>query len=110
MELDFKEKNLWIYGFGVAGKWASDNLNSRIKGFIDSGSAKWNLKYKNLSVFSPEKAESEVLSDDHILITVLDIQDVVPIISRKFNNVKWSALGQFIKNQKKIVHLLFFYT
>jgi len=46
MKLDFKDKNLWIYGFGVAGKWASDNLNSRIKGFIDSGSAKWNLKYK----------------------------------------------------------------
>jgi len=87
MELDFKEKNLWIYGFGVAGKWASDNLNSRIKGFIDSGSAKWNLKYKNLSVFSPEKAVSEVQSDDHILITVLDIQDVVPTINKKFINV-----------------------
>jgi organic radical activating enzyme len=105
MKLDFKDKNLWIYGFGVAGKWASDNLNSRIKGFIDSGSAKWNLKYKNLSVFSPEKAVSEVQSDDHILITVLDIQDVVPTINKKFNNVKWSAMGQLIKNQKAHLNL-----
>jgi organic radical activating enzyme len=105
MKLNFKENNLWIYGFGVAGKWASDNINSKVKGFIDSGSAKWGLKYKNLSVLSPEDAIKEVNIDDHILVTVLDIQDVIPVISRKFNNVKWSALGAFITNQKANINL-----
>ncbi len=48
--LDFIDKNIWIYGFGSAGKWASDNINANIKGFIDSGSAKHKLKYKNLNL------------------------------------------------------------
>ena len=68
--LDLIDKNIWIYGFGSAGKWASDNINANIKGFIDSGSAKHKLKYKNLNVISPDKAKSLVQKDDIVLITV----------------------------------------
>ena len=49
--------NIWIYGFGSAGKWASDNINGNVKGFIDSGSAKHKLKYKNLNVISPDGSD-----------------------------------------------------
>ena len=100
MTIEIKKNNVWIWGIGAAGKWASDNVNSKVKGFIDSGSAKQNLKYKGLSVATPEKALNLVKPDDHILISVLDIQDVVPIIQKKFNNIKWSALGEFLENNK----------
>ena len=40
MKIDIKKNNVWIFGFGAAGKWASDNINSNVKGFIDSGAAK----------------------------------------------------------------------
>ena len=100
MTIEIKKNNVWIWGIGSAGKWPSDNVNSKVKGFIDSGSAKQNLKYKGLSVATPEKALNLVKPDAHILISVLDIQDVVPIIQKKFNNIKWSALGEFLENNK----------
>ncbi len=100
--LEFIDKNIWIYGFGSAGKWASDNINGNVKGFIDSGSAKHKLKYKNLNVISPDEAKVLVQKDDQILITVLDIQDVIPVLNEKLNNVKWVAIGKELNDQKPI--------
>ena len=57
MKIDIKKNNVWIYGFGAAGKWASDNINSNVKGFIDSGAAKHGHKYSDLVVYSPEEAQ-----------------------------------------------------
>ena len=105
MTIDIKKNNVWIYGFGAAGKWVSDNINSNVKGFIDSGSAKHSQKYKNLSVYSPEAIQNLIKPDDLILVTVLDIQDVIPVIENKFINIKWSALGEFITNQKADLNL-----
>ena len=31
----YLKNNVWIYGFGVAGKWASDNINSNVKDLKD---------------------------------------------------------------------------
>ena len=98
--LDFIDKNIWIYGFGSAGKWASDNINANIKGFIDSGSAKHKLKYKNLNVISPNEAKSLVQKDDIILITVLDIQDVIPVLNEKLKDIEWIAIGEELNDQK----------
>mgnify|MGYP001564836176 FL=1 len=53
MTIDIKTNDIWIYGFGAAGKWASDNISSSVKGFIDSGAAKHGHKYKDLLVYSP---------------------------------------------------------
>ncbi len=100
MKIDIKKENVWIWGIGAAGKWASDNINSNVKGFIDSGAAKHNLKYNNLSVYSPENVHKIIKDDDLILVTVLDIQDVIPIIESRFVNNKWSAFGEFMTNQK----------
>ena len=105
MTINIKKNNVWIYGFGSAGKWVSDNINSNVKGFIDSGSAKHSQKYKNLSVYSPEAIQNLIKPDDLILVTVLDIQDVIPVIENKFINIKWSALGEFITNQKADLNL-----
>jgi len=100
MTINIKKNNIWIWGVGAAGKWASDNIKSEIKGFIDSGAAKQNLKYNNLSVYSPDSVQSLIKPEDLILVTVLDIQDVIPVIENKFINNEWSALGEFITNQK----------
>lgn len=104
MKIDIKANDVWIYGFGAAGKWASDNINASVKGFIDSGAAKHGKKYKDLLVYSPEEAKKQIKSSDSIFVTVLDIQDVIPIIENKFDN-KWFALGEFITNQKADLNL-----
>jgi len=103
--LDLIDKNIWIYGFGSAGKWASDNINANIKGFIDSGSAKHKLKYKNLNVISPNEAKSLVQKDDIILITVLDIQDVIPVLNEKLKDIEWIAIGEELNDQKPFNNL-----
>ena len=100
MNTDIEKKNIWIWGVGAAGKWAADNIASNIKGFIDSGAAKQNIKYNNLSVCTPDEAIELMNTDDLILVTVLDIQDVIPVIENKFKNIKWSALGEFLTEQK----------
>ena len=100
MKIDIKEKNIWIWGVGAAGKWAADNITSNVKGYIDSGAAKQNIKYNNLSVCTPDEAIELMNTDDLILVTVLDIQDVIPVIENKFKNIKWSALGEFLTEQK----------
>jgi len=106
MTINIKKNNdVWIWGIGAAGKWASDNIDSNFKGFIDSGAAKHNLTYKNLSVYSPETVQNLIKSDDLILVTVLDIQDVIPVIENKFTGIEWSALGEFITNQKASINL-----
>ncbi|WP_415289745.1 radical SAM protein [Candidatus Pelagibacter sp. Uisw_136] len=105
MKIDTEKKNIWIWGVGAAGKWATDNITSNIKGFIDSGAAKQNIKYNNLSVYTPEKAQELINPDDLILVTVLDIQDVIPVIENKFKGIKWSALGDFMSNEKVNLNL-----
>ncbi len=102
---EIHEKDIWVFGIGAAGKWASDNVNSNVKGFIDSGSAKQHLKYNNLDVFSHEEASNKIKEEDLILITVLDIQDVIPVVKRKFPNNKWMALGELLNNQEPINNL-----
>ena len=105
--LDFIDKNIWIYGFGSAGKWVSDNIKANIKGFIDSGSAKHKLKYKNLDVISPDKAKSLVQKDDIVLITVLDIQDVIPVLKEKLKDIEWIAIGEKLNDQEPINKTVF---
>jgi len=105
MTLNIRKNNVWIYGFGAAGKWASDNINSNVKGFIDSGAAKHGDQYSNLVVYSPEEAQKLITLDDEILVTVLDIQDVIPVIDKKFQKNEWSALGELITNQKAEINL-----
>ena len=105
MNLDIQKKNVWIFGFGAAGKWASDNINSNVKGFIDSGAAKHGHKYSDLVVYSPEEAQKLIEGDDVILVTVLDIQDVIPVVDNKFPDNKWYALGNLITNQNADLNL-----
>ena len=100
MKLDIQKNNVWIFGFGAAGKWASDNINSNVKGFIDSGAAKHGHKYSDLVVYSPDEAQKLIEGDDVILVTVLDIQDVIPVIEANFPNNQFFAIGDFFDNEK----------
>lgn len=105
MKIDLKGADVWIYGFGAAGKWASDNIKSNVKGFIDSGAAKHGKKYSNIVVHSPDQAKKLINPDDIILVTVLDIQDVVPVIESKLADNKWHALGEYMTEQKANLNL-----
>lgn len=98
--IDFNKKNIWIYGVGSAGKWLSDNTSSVVKGFVDRGSAKQEIIHNKLKVFTPEEAINFIKEDDLIIISVLDIQDVIPVVERNFKNNKWFAMGEFLNNQR----------
>jgi len=100
--MNYEGKNVWIFGIGCAGKWISDNIKGVVKGFIDNGSAKHKLSYGDLKVYSPNDALNLVEEQDLIVISVLDIQDVVPIVQFYFKKNKWFAMGQFLNNQNPI--------
>ena len=45
-------KSVYIYGYGVTGKWLSDNLNAL--NFIDTDNKKWAQVYNSIEVKPPE--------------------------------------------------------
>ena len=72
---------------------------------VDSGAAKHGHKYSDLVVYSPEEAQKLIEGDDVILVTVLDIQDVIPVVDNKFPGNKWYALGDLISDQNADLNL-----
>jgi organic radical activating enzyme len=95
-------KRIFIYGFGIAGKWLATNLTANIAGYIDSDLKKNGGTFNGLPVFSPEQAKGLIKPDDEIVISVIDIQDVVPNIKKHFPKTKWIALGQYLSDQKAV--------
>lgn len=85
VELAAKYRQIYIYGFGVSGKWLSDILSQNglpVAGFIDTDLKKTGFCYNGNKVYAPDflynKTESSGESKRHTLIvcTVVDIQDV----------------------------------
>ena len=40
--------DIYIYGFGIAGRWLSDNLSKKINNFIDTDENKSGRAYNNI--------------------------------------------------------------
>ena len=95
LELE-KFNNIYIYGFGLSGKWLSDNLPTKNKFFVDTDQKKSGRKHNNIEVIDIKAAKKIIKKDDLILLTPVDIQDVVPIMDREFKEIKWKALGIFL--------------
>ena len=92
-------KDIFLYGFGTAGKWLSSNINGRIKGFIDSDIKKIGLRFNNLRVYSIEQAKNLINKNTLIIVTVLDIQDVISKVD-SLSPAEWLPLGKFLDNEK----------
>lgn len=106
MNIEFQQitqdQEIFIYGFGLAGKWLSANLNLTIKGFIDTDYKKVGKEFKGFPVLSIDQAKNSCSKDAIIVITVIDIQDVLLIVE-KLPHKQWVALGAYL-NDTKVLH------
>ena len=92
---DYLEKNIFIYGFGTAGKWFSEQKGVKAINFIDTDIKKRGMQYNGIEVIDINQAKSKINPNDLIVISVVDIQDVMKIINKDFDN-QWLSLSNFI--------------
>jgi len=91
------DDEVFIYGFGLAGKWLSDNLTARIGGFIDTDLKKSGRSFNDHIVYSLENAALVMNEETIVVISVIDIQDVLPLLER-LPHKRWIALGLHLEN------------
>ena len=72
----FRDKDVFIFGCGIAGQWLASNGDFKVRGFIDNNLKKNGKVFQSYKVFSPEQVRKMIEPTDIILNTVLDIQDV----------------------------------
>lgn len=97
-EID-KQQSVFIYGFGIAGKWLSENINGNFKGFIDTDTKKMGREFNGYQVYSVEQARALCTPDCLLLITVIDINDILSIL-KTIPHQSWMALGKYLNNTK----------
>ena len=93
------DQDVYIYGFGLAGKWLSANLSGNIKAFIDTDYKKVGREFLGHKVISIPDAQKICDKDSLIVVTVIDIQDVLSIVER-IPHKKWIALGSHLNDTK----------
>ena len=94
---EIEKKNIYIYGFGSAGIWFSEQIDA--VNFIDTDIKKRGMAHNGIKVLDIQQALSKIKPTDIIIVTVVDIQDIVKIIKSTFNN-KWYSLSEFIDKDK----------
>ena len=88
---------VFIYGFGIAGRWLAAQLGTKVKGFIDTDEKKRGREFCGIRVFSISEAR-ELLFDDAVIInTVIDIQDVLDTIEQ-LPHARALALGLYLEH------------
>ncbi len=97
---NFIGKRIYIYGFGIAGRWLSDELSEWVAGFVDSDSKKHGQTYGGKRVLSTEELKDAILPGDVIIITVIDIQDVYKKCLDLFPLNECVPVGKFLNNTR----------
>jgi hypothetical protein len=92
-------KNIVIYGFGITGKWLSTIFEGKF--FIDTDIKKWGDSFNGISVFSPEKLSHLNPNTDIVLVSVVDIFDVIPLLN--YYGVSWISLSEVMSGQPLII-------
>lgn len=98
-------KNIYIYGYGIAGRWLYDNIpqKEKIRGFIDTDHKKSGLSQYGVDISTPQSLKNAMPLDSIIVNTVIDIQDVIDIIGRLGHN-KALALGLYLDDIDELLH------
>ena len=96
-----KYENIYVYGFGLSGRWFADNSLKKIKNFIDTDLKKSGKSHNNVNVLTINEAKKLITNRDLIIVSVVDIQDVTPILKKEFQNIEWLALGVYL-NEKEV--------
>ena len=100
--MDFKKlnfdkyDNIFIYGFGISGKWFVNNSPKKIKAFIDTDEKKSGMLHSGIKVLKISEAKQIIKKNDLIFVSVVDIQDIIPAIKRNFKSVNWLAMGLYL--------------
>lgn len=92
-----KNQDVYIYGFGLAGKWLSLNLEANILGFVDTDYKKVGRTFNQYEVFSVDDVIKSSHKDCVIVVTVIDIRDVLSIL-KHIPHQSWVALGGYLNN------------
>ena len=73
---------VYIYGFGLAGRWLGAQFGPRLKAYIDTDLKKEGFVFLGVPVISIDDAKSSLPNNSIIIISVIDIQDVLHIVSK----------------------------
>jgi organic radical activating enzyme len=94
-----KSKKIFIYGYGIAGRWLAGNLpgDTVFAGFIDSDHKKAGPTGFGVPVYTPAAAVNEMDQECGLINTVIDIQDVLDVVSRLPIRAVY-PLGMYLKN------------
>jgi organic radical activating enzyme len=91
------ESEIYIYGFGLVGKWLSQELNLPIKAFIDSDYKKSGREYNGIKVITNIDALKETTQSSVIIVSIIDVQDVVDIVQR-MPHKEWVLVGEYLNS------------
>jgi len=88
---------IYIYGYGIAGKWFFDNLPNKesLKCFIDTDQKKSGISDLGVPIKTPQQLPDTLGPNAAIIITVIDIQDVIDIV-KKMKCKKVIPLGLYL--------------
>jgi len=91
------ESEIYIYGFGLVGKWLSQELNQPVKAFIDSDYKKRGREYNGIKVITNIDALAETTRSSVIIVSIIDVQDVVDVIER-IPHKQWVLVGEYLND------------
>lgn len=89
-------ENIYIFGFGLAGRWLSVQIDSLVKGFIDSDLKKTGQIFEGIEVFSLDQVRNLLHERSVIILSVIDLQDVLPALTA-FRGIQSIPLGKYLE-------------
>jgi len=92
------KKNVIVYGFGITGKWLSSDLKAKF--IVDTDIKKWGDTFDGVEVKSPDFLKSLNIETDIVVVTVVDIFDVIPLLDHY--GVKWISLADLLSENYEI--------
>jgi len=90
------EDDVYVWGFGVSGKWIAALLGDKVKAFVDTDQKKVGRTFNNKSVISIAESQERLSARSIIIVTVVDIQDVFTIL-REVPHKTWVPLGLYLE-------------
>lgn len=91
-------KNIIVYGFGITGKWLSSELKAKF--IVDTDIKKWGDNFDGIEVKSPDSLKGLDADVDIVVVTVVDIFDVLPLLDHY--GVKWISLAELLNENYEI--------
>lgn len=99
--LGLSSGKVYIYGYGLAGRWLAANLDAPVEAFIDTDEKKVGKSFNDIPVISLDTAQTRMDVESELIVTVMDVQDVLPQIAR-LKHKHWVALGLYLDKTRVV--------